>query len=255
MKKKLAILLICAMFLSGFIAFAESTENKIFDHTVFKKYSDNYYYDKFDKEWFYADVYTKVFKEFNIDIALLITGNDSLQNKEDGTEYYLPPMSALSITVTSNDEESLYEVEKFSIFVDDKLYSYSNKETEKKSVIKSLIDSEDNITPIKEDYATNFTIMIGNIGKQMVEEIAVAKEVSMKLNFLTYKHNFLKPLSTSSFSTIIEPTIKEFSKIITICKNAKKYDIFNDLYYSDLINEDGVDYMSFADSESGASVK
>ena len=255
MKKLLAALLICSMFFPIFNSMAETNETKTFDHTVFKKYSDNYYYDKFDKEWLYGDVYTKTFKEITVEIALTIVGIDSVQLAGDGTEYKIPPVSVLSITVTSKEGEPIYEVEKFSIFVDEKLYSYSNKETEKKSILKRLEDSDDFVAPVKEKNTTNFLIPLGSVGHQMIRDIAQAKEISMKLNFIIYKYDFLKYVSSSEISTIIEPTLKQFSKIITVCKNLKKYGALDDVYYSGFKNEDGIDYMDFIDSEIEATVQ
>lgn len=250
MKRFFAFLLICVVLLSNLAVLAET---KIFDHTVFEKYSDNYHYDKFDKNWDYGDAYTKKFKEFTIDIYLAVAGDNSLYEAEDGTEFIFPPMSGMTITVTSNKGEPIYEVEKISIFVDEKLYSYSNKGADEKSILQNMIDSNDLITSEKEKNTTVFPIGFGNIGKQMVEDIANAKEISLKIYFRTYKYSILKSVSTTNTAFIIEPTLKQFSKIITVCKNIQKHNVLGDIYHTQFIN--GMDYMSEADSLSEASVR
>ena len=181
MKRWLALFLICSMILQSIASFAATTETKTFDYTVLEKYP-GYNYDKFYKSWVYIGSYSKKFAE-----AIINVGINLSDDKASGT---LSPF--LFVQAINASGKSVYVPTDIAFLVDDKVYTYSN-----------LFES-----------GNQYGVFLGNIGKQMIEDIANARKISIEITF-------------SIGALPLDPTMEELLEFITICKNLVKHNIWD----------------------------
>ncbi|NLC31904.1 MAG: hypothetical protein GX781_01220 [Clostridiales bacterium] len=168
MKRLLAFFLICMLLLPNLAVFAETTETKVFDYKILENFP-GYEYNKFDKTWDYKSTYLT--DELDAGFRLELTG----------TQTEVTGVSMVIITLERTPAD-------LAIFVDDKLYTYSN--------FANTYNS-DNAR----------TMLLGYVGKNMIKYMATAKRIEFQIACRT----------GNPIQHII--TLQKFQEVITMCNN------------------------------------
>lgn len=167
MKKLLVCLLI--LLLAG-SAFAETQTRH--DMSIFES-MQNYAYDKFDKEWNCHGAYQKIYSDAKLVVGLQVDGNDNGPT-------FLPHLYAW--IRKPDNTAALYNVNSIDILVGETLYSYPKWQLGE---------------------ALSYVFLGEKNGKALVEAMAEADEISVRLNHSL--GNVSIDITPEEYSTTLKP--------------------------------------------------
>jgi|WetSurMetagenome_2_1015567.scaffolds.fasta_scaffold616489_2 hypothetical protein len=182
MKRSLFGFLVCVLTALCLVTSVLASPNASFDRSVLEGLN-GYSYDETSGDWEYMGVYGYGYTNLRVYVAIEIFGTDSVFSPY------------LWIRITDTSDNVIKHAAEIAILVDTMQYTYSN--------IDSIIEDQ---------------IILGETGKKLVEDLAKAKSVAIKI--------------TDTNQDTIAFTVKmdQFIDFAIVCKNILEYNIWDYCY-------------------------